>query len=254
MRSQSKQKPYPQPVHSHDSSRDHCNDLSFANVNFKIVRRRLPTPILLSSICSDWRRTVVGTPQLWSSIMIDLPSLSQRSDFASSRLLGLATLIDEWLARSESGQLPLYISLCSGRETPPDPSGLTLGRYRPIFKIFNQYSFRWHSLNISSPPTLLSFLQPDCLPLLEQLHIASESDWRNPDHVITFPSTPCLNTVEIQPFMNSTFSPFSNIGIQWDTVTHVSAELITTAQLPCASAPDPTTGSLYISQDDCRRT
>ena len=101
----------------------------FANIDFTIIGR-LPAPILLSSVCSDWRRTVVGTPELWSSIKIDLPSiLSQNSDRVSSGLLHLATLIDEWLARS--GQLPLNISLCSDDEIS------TLKEYRPIFKILN---------------------------------------------------------------------------------------------------------------------
>jgi hypothetical protein len=144
----------------------------FANTDFTIIGN-----LMLSSVCSDWRRIVVGTPQLWSSIKIDLPSKSQISDMA----LRLATFIDEWLARS--GQLPLCISLRS-REDLLDCSSLTLEEYRPIFKILDQYSSRWHILNIFIPPILLPFLQPDCLPLLEQLHITSGN---NPRHVVTFP-------------------------------------------------------------------
>ena len=81
----------------------------FAIIDFRII----PDVILLSSVCSDWRRIVAETPQLWSSIKIDLPSIvSQTSDIASSTLLRLATFIDEWLTRS--GQLPLNISVCYG--------------------------------------------------------------------------------------------------------------------------------------------
>ena len=196
----------------------------FANTDFTIIGR-LRYALLLLSICSDWRRIVLETPQLWSSIKIDLPSESmlQTSDMASSRLLRLAIFIDEWLSRS--GQLPLNISLCYGYgvdplddETPTDP--LTLEQYRPIFKILNQYSSRWHNLNISIPPTLLPFLQPDCLPLLEQLHFTSEYHLH---HLITFPPTPRLHTVDIQRFMNFRFLIPSKTGIQWGTVTHVSA-------------------------------
>ena len=193
----------------------------FANTDFTIIGR-LPAAILLSSVCSDWRRTVVGTPELWSSIKIDLPSISKTSDRVS-KLLRLATFIDEWLARS--GQLPLNISLCSGDESPSKSDLLTPEAYRPIFKILNQYSSRWHSLNISIPNILLPFLQPDCLPLLEQLRITSSKS--HPRHIITFPPAPCLNTVEIKPFMNYRFSLSPNIGFQWNTVTHVSAETIT---------------------------
>ena len=201
----------------------------FANTDFTIntdptIMRSLPPPILLSSVCSDWRGTVVGTPDLWSLIKIDLrlPYISNTSDEAST-LLRLSTLIDEWLARS--GQLPLYISLCSDQEIPWD----NLEEYRPIFKILDQYSSRWHFLHISIPPLLLPFLQPDCLPLLEQLHITSLYNRYN---FITFPPTPCLNTVQIRPIecdipMSSNYSMSSDVGIRWDTVTHASLESIT---------------------------
>ena len=192
----------------------------FANTDFTIIGS-LPDALLLSSVCSDWRRTVAETPQLWSSIKIDLP-LSQNSDIARSTLPRLATFIDEWLSRS--GQLPLNISLCYGRDEETPLDFLTLKKYRRIFKILNQYSSRWRSLNISVPPTLLPFFQPDSLPLLEQLHITY-----NPEayYLIAFPPTPCLNTVKIQPFTNPEFLISPEIGIQWHTVTHVSLESIT---------------------------
>ena len=191
----------------------------FADTNFFVTTRLspVPNPILLSSVCSDWRRAVVGTPHLWSSIKIDLPSIY------STAMLGLLAFIDEWLARS--GRLPLYISLRYGHKTSLDV--LTLELYRPIFKILNLYSSRWKSLNTSIPPTLLSLLQPDSLPLLEQLHITSKSRGDS-DLVIAFPPTPCLNMVEIHPLLNSRFSPISDLGIQWHTVTHLYVELITT--------------------------
>ena len=187
----------------------------FANTDFTIVGS-LPDALLLSSVCSVWRKTVVETPEIWSSIKIDLPSISQASDIASSTLPRLATLIDEWLSRS--GQLPLNISLCYGFHDQILADPLILGEYRPIFKILNKYSSRWHNFNISIPPSLLSFLQPDCLPLLEQLHFTSEYHLH---HLITFPPTPRLHTVDIQLFTPIPMPP--NIGIQWSTVTHMSA-------------------------------
>ena len=191
----------------------------FVNTDYTIIGN-LPAVILLLSVCSDWRRAVVGTPQLWSSIKIILPS----SDMASSMFLRRATSIDEWLARS--GHLPLNITLYSEHEIPWDLNPLTLEEYRPIFKILDYYSSRWHSLNISIPIILLPFLQPECLPLLEQLHITYMSHW-HPDHVFTFPPTPFLNAVEIQPLKNSDLILSPKIGIKWDTVTHMSLKSIT---------------------------
>jgi hypothetical protein len=139
---------------------------------------------------------------------------------ASSILLYLAIFIDEWLVRS--GQLPLSISLSDGYHDESPTAHLE--DYRPIFKILNQNSSRWHSLDISIHPTLLPFLQPDCLPLLEQLHITFKPDAH---HAIAFPPTPRLNTVKIRAFKIPEFLISSGIGIQWDTVTHVSLNAIT---------------------------
>ena len=191
----------------------------YANTDVTITGSGLP--ILLSSVCSDWRRAVVGTPELWSSIKIDLPPISQISNNdmdESSMLPRLATFIDEWLARS--GQLPLNISLYSEYETPWP--GYSSAEYLPIFNTLNKYSSRWRSLNISIPTILHQLLQPNCLPLLEQLHITGSNK-----NDLTFPHTPSLNTVEIHPqaIMNSEFQ-IEKIRIQWNTVTHVFLEFI----------------------------
>ena len=192
----------------------------FANTEFTIIGK-LPSPILLSSVCTDWRKAVIGTPELWSSIKINLPSISQfGNDMARNtfELPRLASFIDEWLARS--GQLPLNISLCSDYEIPWDSSTRTLEEYLPIFQILNKYSSRWHSFDISIPGILHRFLKPECLPLLEQLYITCISY----THDITFPPTPCLNTVKIFPCtgMVSEFRISPDIKIQWNTVTHLS--------------------------------
>jgi hypothetical protein len=186
----------------------------FANTDFTI------TPVLLSSVCSDWRRAVVGTPELWSSIKIDLPD-NDMAAWSIIKLRRLATFIDEWLARS--GRLPLNISLCFNREILWDSS--TLVEYLPIFKILNKYSSRWHSVNISIPAVLYQFLQPDYLPLLEQLHIICKPEFHG---YFIFPPTPCLNTVEIHPSnYELRISLDIGFGIKWNTVTHVSLESIT---------------------------
>ena len=204
----------------------------FAITNFAITNS-LPDAILLSSICSDWRRAVVETPELWSSVKINLPAIPlQTSEMATSstlRLPRLATFIDKWLSRS--GQLPLNISLCYNNyhdwdDIASDP--LTQEQYRPIFKILDQYSSRWRRLNIFVPSTLLQLLQrPERLPKLERLHIAScMSDSADPSHIINFPRAPCLTTVEIQQYKSYKLPTSPFIGIHWDTVTHLSVTVI----------------------------
>jgi hypothetical protein len=177
----------------------------------------LPAPILLSSVCSDWRRTVVGTPQLWSSIKIDLPSNSKTFYMTSSTFFRLAAFIDTWLVRS--GQLPLNISIFSGHETP---DLMTLEKFRIFFKVLDRYSCRWHILNISYTPSILSCLQPERLPFLEQLNIYFPIGMLNT--ALTFPPSPCLKTVGIHAFI---LPPLSDIGIQWDNVTRLLAASLT---------------------------
>ena len=200
----------------------------FAITDFTI-NNSLPDAIVLSSVCSDWRRAVVGTPELWSSIKIDLPFIDNDSidvsdnDMAknTSKLQRLAAFIDEWLARS--GQLPLNISLCYEHEVPWH--SLTVDVQSPIFEILNKYSSRWHILKLAVPHQFHELVQPDSLPLLEQLHIT----YMSIGVVLSFPPTPCLNTVEIRPCRNGDFTIFTNIGIQWNTVTHMSLESITSS-------------------------
>ena len=201
----------------------------FAITNFTITDSPADA-ILLSSVCSDWRRAVVGTPELWSSIKIDLPFIQISDDVSdddvasmagnTSKLLRLAAFIDEWLARS--GQLPLNIVLCYDHEVPWH--SLTPAVHQPVFKILNKYSSRWHIFNIAVPTQFHEFLKPDCLPLLEQLHVTCMSI--GPVD-LSFPPAPYLNTVEIRPCTNSDFTIYTDIRIQWNNVTHVSMESIT---------------------------
>jgi hypothetical protein len=103
----------------------------FTSTNFTIIGS-LPAPILLSSVCRDWRQTVIGTPRLWTSIRINLPSISETSKMRACALSSLATFIDKWLARS--GQLPLRISLTSANQTP---GSQTVEMCRPIFQVIH---------------------------------------------------------------------------------------------------------------------
>ena len=183
----------------------------FTNTHSTSLGRFLPSPILLSSVCSDWRRIVVGTPQLWSSIMIDTLHMSSTTD------RHLAAFIDEYLGRS--GQLPLHISITCMDEFR---DFVGPGEFSGVFKILHNYSSRWHSLHISY--AIIPCLQPDRLPILEQLTI--ELPTRMPDmsgYTLIFPPSPRLKAVEI--LGNQVKLPrLFGFGIQWDNVTRLSGE------------------------------
>lgn len=139
--------------------------------------------------------------------------------------LRLAAFIDEWLGRS--GQLPLHISIISGDETP---NLMTLEKFRVIFKILNDYLSRWNSFIISYTPFILSCLQPDRLPFLEQLNIELPYRMPNAEYTLIFPPSPRLKAVGI---LGDKLPPLHDIGIQWDNVAHLS----TIALSFCACSP-----------------
>ncbi|KAJ3756999.1 hypothetical protein EV360DRAFT_84430 [Lentinula raphanica] len=80
----------------------HClpTDRNFA------IRSLDEAPLLLTTICRDWRRVALDTPRLWSTLHVYLPPhLSTQA--ISRRAAGIST----WLGRS--GTLPLSISFCA---------------------------------------------------------------------------------------------------------------------------------------------
>ncbi|KAF5384659.1 hypothetical protein D9757_007482 [Collybiopsis confluens] len=80
------------------------------------VRSMEYAPLLLTTICREWRHIALSSPRLWSSLHIYFhPHL--RDDVRSRRVAG----VESWLRRS--GGLPKAISLC----------GYSFGSHRPAF-------------------------------------------------------------------------------------------------------------------------
>ena len=81
---------------------------------------------------------------------------------------------------------------------------------------------------------MLSCLQPSRLPLLEQLSITVPFTRHLPEHVLKFPPSPHLKVVEIKAVGKSsiffTLPSFLALRVQWDNVTHLTAESLTVHQ------------------------
>ncbi|KAJ3510387.1 hypothetical protein NLJ89_g4709 [Agrocybe chaxingu] len=87
-------------------------------------------PLLLTRVCSDWRRLALATPFLWSSLFVTLPGPPlrifdedseierHRAERFLRRLKTIATAAGEWLGRS--GGCPLSISMVADSAQMPD--------------------------------------------------------------------------------------------------------------------------------------
>ncbi|KAF9063820.1 hypothetical protein BDP27DRAFT_1189541, partial [Rhodocollybia butyracea] len=68
------------------------------------LRDLTKAPLLLTTICKDWRHIALTTPRLWNSLHIHLP-VRLTAEACAKRVQGVIA----WLERS--GSLPLSISL-----------------------------------------------------------------------------------------------------------------------------------------------
>ncbi|KAJ3719333.1 hypothetical protein C8R42DRAFT_723021 [Lentinula raphanica] len=120
------------------------------------IRSLDEAPLLLTTICRDWRRVALRTPRLWSSLHIFLPP-DLNNQAMSRRVTGIRT----WLGRS--GTLPLSISLHTrsqpvrdphrlAKTTPPD---LFINNAKLLIGTITSYSHRFGDLFLSLPPSYL---------------------------------------------------------------------------------------------------
>ncbi|KAJ7682979.1 hypothetical protein B0H17DRAFT_1074837, partial [Mycena rosella] len=93
-------------------------------------------PLLLSSICSTWRRIALSSPKLWTTLTMRFEAARPNAQVLRDRV----SLCETWLARSRN--LPLHLGL---RYTHPDPPSLVDDAF---LDVLNGCSFRWKSLRL----------------------------------------------------------------------------------------------------------
>ncbi|KAJ3567291.1 hypothetical protein NP233_g6460 [Leucocoprinus birnbaumii] len=134
-------------------------------------------PLLLSRVCTRWRRVAYATPRLWASIHITAivpPSFKHRR--RDGRKL---EAIANWLSRS--GALPLSITLSyKSPHAPPPlpfvPQSADPEDCPPEMEIIALHIRRWKSVHLdlrrsSWLPAFLSRFSPHDVPLLQSLCI-----------------------------------------------------------------------------------
>lgn len=153
---------------------------------------------IISSVCVAWRNTAHATPQLWSSLILDLHK--QPNAFK-----GNGRWVKEWLSRSRS--LPLDLDLRLNTALIGDTEAAT-GAVR-LFKHVLDFCYRIRSLTIMGNLGLylsLFRLPRSSFPILEELSLEhfSMSDWFEclPVRVEAFMEAPKLQSVSIGEFMS----------------------------------------------------
>ncbi|KAF8827247.1 hypothetical protein HHX47_DHR5000477 [Lentinula edodes] len=117
------------------------------------VRSLKEAPLLLTTICRNWRQVALDTPRLWTSLHIFLPP--SLSDIAvSKRAIGVKT----WLQRS--GSLPLSISFHVKPQfgAPPTTTTTTMDfsdRLKLLIRTLVPFGHRFGNLFLSLPSTEL---------------------------------------------------------------------------------------------------
>ncbi|KAJ3516031.1 hypothetical protein NLJ89_g1371 [Agrocybe chaxingu] len=173
------------------------------------------SPFDLGAVCKRWREIAWSTPQLWTSLDVDLNWLEINSQTRS-------WLIQEWLSRS--GELPLSISVTYVKT---DMAPLPLAILENILDVLNRFSRRWRDLDLSIPFALLPALcgDGDGVSILNTLRISPPEILDDAEeelvHRLAYPfqitnASPSLQRVAITSF------PFSMVGINWQNVTDVS--------------------------------
>jgi hypothetical protein len=171
-----------------------------------LALKKLPTPFLLGSVCQGWRQLARSTPQLWSTISFNLVKPPKRKT-------ALPQFIDDWLQRSRSLPLDLWI-YDSGRDEGP-----LQAHSGPIIDALNQHSGRWRTLylRLSTPSFFGLFCGTSPPSNLRSLQLIPTFEWEEQFHLPTFRmnSRPSPTRLIINNF------PVLNIDIMWDKLEYL---------------------------------
>ncbi|KAJ7181512.1 hypothetical protein C8R43DRAFT_969406 [Mycena crocata] len=166
------------------------------------------SPLLLSQICSFWRKIALSTPRLWASIHIVVPN--------QTKLTQLRNQVGQWLNRS--GIVPLSISMVFSQACEADCD------ISPLLSALVAVSRRWKDVQIALPnhdpsSPLLSVSAAD-VPLLQSFTITAldrslanpSANWRS----MAFLGTTSLRSVTL-PATNSC----RDIPVTWGCLTRL---------------------------------
>lgn len=170
-------------------------------------------PLLLTTICRDWRRVALTTPRLWDSLHIFIP-FDLNENACSRRCAGVAM----WLQRS--GSLPLSISLHSRWENQEDL--VTKKQMELLIRSLMSFSNRFRDLFLSlsfSNFTIFDNLSPPLFSSLVSLRVRNPLRGLLPESI--FPRMPLLRRLEFDEFSVADQN-YRSLPCNWGNLTNLA--------------------------------
>ncbi|KAF4612182.1 hypothetical protein D9613_004563 [Agrocybe pediades] len=174
--------------------------------------RILPVPMTLIQVCNHWRRVALSTPQIWTTIALNLNLRREEEQLCFVRA---------WIARTRNFPLTVHLYFCSF---------LWHESVIPCLQAAVSSSAQWRHLYVSSlSESVMEFLDQHIqrLPMLETLGILFSSMFSSSD---SMPTNPLLARCKPAPKSIIFYGPCppGKIGIQWEAVTTMRVEQLLT--------------------------
>ncbi|KAJ6561605.1 hypothetical protein B0H19DRAFT_1142190 [Mycena capillaripes] len=127
-------------------------------------------PLLLGQVCARWRKILLRTPQLWTSVHVVVPN--------SARLQQMSVAVETWLTRSSVLPLSITLAVSAACESGSD-------NVATMIDVLASFSSRWKHVKLTLSPrtilTPLTNLDPSDVPILESIAFTSVGggSWQN---------------------------------------------------------------------------
>ena len=179
-------------------------------------------PILLGRVCSSWRRTVISTPHLWSSLYISIfeDMFVEGCNHNMSRLQQRVAALHHWLELS--GSCPLYISFsCTSSDMEEVEQGMHLAAMS-LFQVLVPSSQRWEVIDLSLPLSLfVTFFATftEDVPLLGCISLTPIE----PGFVATWYSAPIFRAPSLRS-LSLSYLDISLLVVNWNHLIHLDLQ------------------------------